>query len=91
MGQLVVELDQLRDGGVEAHAFDVFGDLLDRAVHLAIEGFGDRRVADVELGGWESSSSPTRFRQTAFRNRLMPTMSRVFQGFCVSRGPMYIS
>src|SRR5207237_9979194 len=42
--QLVVELDQLRDGGVEAKGFDIFADLFDRALELAIEGIRNRRV-----------------------------------------------
>ena len=44
---LVVQLDQLRDGGVEAQGFDVLADLLDGAVHLPVEHLGHGRVDNL--------------------------------------------
>ena len=91
-GQFVVQFNQLGNRCIEPQTFDVFADLFDRAMKLPIPAaFGNRAIASSRNFGGELSSSPAKFRQTELRNRVMPMMSRVFQGFWASSWPIYIS
>ncbi len=85
-GRGVHEFDHRRDRGVERESLDVVPHLRDGPV---------QRPFDVRVGLGPQRSSPvdssTASRHARWRNRWTPTMSRVFQGFEASSGPIAIS
>ena len=86
--QVVVQLDQLGDRGVEPQVLHVGAHAVDRAVQQPRRL--DRRPSPSASRSAPVSSS-TRFRHSRCRKRYMPTMSRGLHGRDASSGPIDIS